>query len=64
MLFVLVLPQKRKLGPGSYEIKDFVQTADLKPRSERGICQNLAPRFSLGSQVHNSTANKCGLQFY
>merc|ERR1711936_6837 len=41
---------KRKLGPGSYEIKDFVQTADLKPRSERGICQNLAPRFSLGSQ--------------
>jgi len=41
---------KRKLGPGSYEIKDFIQDADLKPRSERGICQKLAPRFEKGFQ--------------
>jgi len=36
---------KKKLGPGSYEIKDFIQDSELKPRSERGICQNLASRF-------------------
>lgn len=39
---------KRKLGPGSYEIKDFIQSSNLKPRSEKGICSNLAPRFDKG----------------
>ncbi|XP_005100483.1 lymphocyte expansion molecule isoform X2 [Aplysia californica] len=39
---------KRKLGPGSYEIKDFIQAGNEKPRSERGICSNLAPRFERG----------------
>ncbi|BFZ00143.1 hypothetical protein BsWGS_03182 [Bradybaena similaris] len=33
------------LGPGSYEIKDFIQLGNAKPRSERGICDKLAPRF-------------------
>ncbi|GFO03101.1 lymphocyte expansion molecule [Plakobranchus ocellatus] len=36
---------KRKLGPGSYDIKDFIQIGNEKPRSGRGICDNLAPRF-------------------
>lgn len=35
----------RKLGPGSYEIKDFLQMSDLKPRSARGICNTKAIRF-------------------
>ena len=43
--------QKRKLGPGSYEIKDFIQSSNLKPRSEKGICSNLAPRFDKGVPV-------------
>ncbi|CAG5127570.1 unnamed protein product, partial [Candidula unifasciata] len=36
---------KRKLGPGLYEIKDFIQLANEKPRSERRLCGNQAPRF-------------------
>ncbi|XP_060562670.1 ciliary microtubule-associated protein 2-like [Ruditapes philippinarum] len=35
----------RKLGPGSYEIKDFLENSDLKPRSARGICETRATRF-------------------
>ncbi|XP_041359080.1 lymphocyte expansion molecule-like [Gigantopelta aegis] len=37
---------RRKLGPGSYEIKDFMESADEKPRSQRGICDARAERFS------------------
>ncbi|BFZ16919.1 hypothetical protein BsWGS_19958 [Bradybaena similaris] len=36
---------KRKLGPGSYEIKDFIQLANEKPRSEKGLYETMAPRF-------------------
>lgn len=36
----------RKLGPGSYDIKDFLQHSDEKPRSYRGICQTLSHRFN------------------
>jgi len=36
---------KRKLGPGSYEIKDFLQTSDEKPRSTHGIIQTRDSRF-------------------
>lgn len=35
----------RKLGPGSYNIKDFLESSDEKPRSKLGICQTLAQRF-------------------
>lgn len=35
----------RKLAPGSYEIKDFLQMSDLKPRSALGICETRAERF-------------------
>ncbi|XP_046372298.2 lymphocyte expansion molecule-like [Haliotis rufescens] len=40
---------QRKLGPGSYEIKDFLQSSDEKPRSSRGICETKAPRFKDGA---------------
>jgi len=36
---------KRKLGPGSYEIKDFLDSAEEKPRSTRGIIQTKEQRF-------------------
>ena len=36
---------KRKLGPGSYEIKDFLEVADEKPCSTRGIIQTREVRF-------------------
>lgn len=36
---------KRKLGPGSYEIKDFLQVGDEKPRSTRGIIHSRDSRF-------------------
>ncbi|XP_059172232.1 uncharacterized protein LOC131953182 [Physella acuta] len=44
---------KKKLGPGSYNIKDFIQLGNEKPRSERGMCNNLAPRFE--SKLSSST---------
>lgn len=44
--------QVRKLGPGSYEIKDFLESSDLKPRSALGICETRAARFTdLQSEV-------------
>ncbi|KAK7101266.1 ciliary microtubule-associated protein 2-like isoform X2 [Littorina saxatilis] len=43
---------KRKLGPGSYNIKDFVQTLDEKPCSVRGICDGRAGRF--GREIINA----------
>lgn len=36
---------KRKLGPGSYEIKDFLDASEEKPRSTRGIIQTKEHRF-------------------
>lgn len=36
---------KRKLGPGSYDIKDFLQVLQEKPGSVRGICEGRADRF-------------------
>ncbi|XP_062578603.1 ciliary microtubule-associated protein 2-like [Saccostrea cucullata] len=36
---------QRKLAPGSYDIKDFLQVSDEKPRSIRGICQTRDQRF-------------------
>ncbi|XP_077981142.1 ciliary microtubule-associated protein 2-like [Glandiceps talaboti] len=37
--------QQRNLGPGSYNIKDFVDASDEKPRSTRGICETRDRRF-------------------
>ena len=37
--------QHRKLGPGTYEIKDFLEVSDGKPRSTRGIIQTKESRF-------------------
>ena len=38
--------QKRKIGPGSYNIKDFLEASDEKPRSIRGIVDTRDKRFS------------------
>ena len=46
--------QKRKLGPGSYEIKDFVDAMNDKPVSVRGICDARAPRFGRNIKVRFS----------
>lgn len=37
--------QQRKLGPGSYDIKDFLKLGEEKPRSTRGIVQTKEHRF-------------------
>ena len=48
----LFLLQKKMLGPGTYEIKDFVKVLDSKPGSVRGICETRAKRFqSVGKVV-------------
>lgn len=36
---------KRKLGPGSYDIKDFMQVLEEKPCSVHGICEAKGARF-------------------
>lgn len=36
---------QRKLGPGTYNIKDFLENADERPRSIRGICSTREQRF-------------------
>ncbi|KAK3089047.1 hypothetical protein FSP39_000394 [Pinctada imbricata] len=46
---------QQKLGPGSYDIKDFLQASDEKPRSMRGICQTKAKRFRDGPGEGNET---------
>ncbi|CAH1772898.1 unnamed protein product [Owenia fusiformis] len=46
---------KRKLGPGSYEIKDFLESSDEKPRSMRGICQTKDKRFKEPVTMSNVT---------
>ena len=35
---IIILFQQKKLGPGTYEIKDFLELTDNKPRSVNGIC--------------------------
>lgn len=59
--------QKRKLGPGSYNIKDFIQLSNEKPRSGRGILDNLAPRFEskLSVSIKSVTQNSyCSVQIF
>ena len=33
------------MGPGKYDIKDFLESKDEKPRSTHGIIHTLEPRF-------------------
>ena len=64
VLIIIVNYQKRKLGPGSYDIKDFIQVANEKPRSGRGICDKLAPRFEKGLQVNYCSSCYLLWQYY
>ena len=43
--------QKKLLGPGTYEIKDFVELLDSKPGSVRGVCETRDRRFSTVGKV-------------
>lgn len=47
----IFLLQKKMLGPGTYEIKDFVELLDSKPGSVRGICETRAKRFQSVAKV-------------
>ncbi|XP_072173043.1 ciliary microtubule-associated protein 2-like [Diadema setosum] len=46
---------ERNLGPGSYNIKDFLEMISERPCSTRGICQTRARRFK-----HNKTTEVPG----
>ncbi len=37
--------EERRLGPGAYQINDFLIESDHKPRSTRGMLDQLTPRF-------------------
>lgn len=37
--------QKKLLGPGTYDVKDYIETLETKPGSVRGICETRAKRF-------------------
>ena len=43
--------QKRMLGPGAYNIKDFIQAMAEKPGSTRGVCETKAVRFDAATAV-------------
>ena len=62
MRFIL---QKRKLGPGSYEIKDFLEVSDMKPRSTRGIVETRDSRFketvAVSLSLYNNVSNLCSI---
>ena len=40
------LEQSRKLGPGSYNITDFLEEAKRRPQCRRGHLELLEPRFA------------------
>ena len=44
-LSTCVYLKQRKLGPGSYDLKDFLEAADDKPKSIHGICETKEERF-------------------
>lgn len=43
--FSLLLGQKEKLGPGSYNFKDFLEELQQKPCSTRGLLSSGEVRF-------------------
>ena len=49
--------QQKKLGPGTYEIKDFLEMADGKPRSVNGICETKEERFKQKSKASKLTVD-------
>ena len=41
----LFLQQKQLLGPGTYNITDFIDHMSRKPGSKRGVCETREARF-------------------
>ena len=48
---IYIIFQQKKLGPGTYEIKDFLDITDGKPRSIHGICETKEERFKQKTKV-------------
>lgn len=44
-MFSLFLQQKQLLGPGTYNITDFIDHMSRKPGSKRGVCETREARF-------------------
>lgn len=45
---------QRRIGPGYYEVNDFITEADRRPRCARGALDQLSPRFPKESFVCES----------
>ena len=56
--------QEKKLGPGTYEIKDFLGASEEKPRSTRGIIQTKEPRFKEKLKVKTMISRCIFNRFY
>ena len=54
-----LLPQQERLGPGTYNIRDFLQ--ETRPSSLRGICDTREQRFRDAHRVsHTLTPEMLG----
>ena len=58
VIFSLV-KQKQLLGPGTYNINDFIDQMAKKPGSTRGVCETREARFDTTKMV----SNKCCLKY-
>ena len=45
--------QKQLLGPGTYNINDFIDQMAKKPGSTRGVCETREARFDTTKMVGN-----------
>ena len=51
VLFSPLLKQKQLLGPGTYNINDFIDQMAKKPGSTRGVCETREARFDTTKTV-------------
>ena len=48
-----MVKQKQLLGPGTYNINDFIDQMAKKPGSTRGVCETREARFDTTKMVCN-----------
>ena len=46
--------QIEQLGPGRYQVKNFIQDMNSKPSSSRGVCQSLDVRLGKENKFHSN----------
>lgn len=51
LLFFSLVKQKQLLGPGTYNINDFIDQMAKKPGSTRGVCETREARFDTTKMV-------------